>query len=126
MPPARLAPRIAARTAALFEAGLVEETRDLIAAGLAEPLARLHAVGYDEAIELLAGRCTADQARARVSLRTRQLAKRQRTWFRHQIEAVRIEVEHEPPAARLAAALRALGATAAHPAPGSAPCGPAR
>ena len=126
VPPARLAPRIAARTAALFEAGLVEETRDLIAAGLAEPLARLHAVGYDEAIELLAGRCTADQARARVSLRTRQLAKRQRTWFRHQIEAVRIEVEHEPPAARLAAALRALGATAAHPAPGSAPRGPAR
>ena len=126
VPPARLARRIAARTVALFEAGLVDETRALIAAGLAAPLARLHAVGYDEAAELLAGRCSVEAARERVSLRTRQLAKRQRTWFRHQVEAVRIEVEHETPAARLAAARRALGATAAHRAPGSATRGPAR
>jgi tRNA A37 N6-isopentenylltransferase MiaA len=41
-------------------------------------------------MELLAGRLTRAEAEARTSLRTRQLAKRQRTWFRNRIQATRL------------------------------------
>ncbi len=95
--PARsLAGRIERRTRWMFDAGLLEETRALVAAGLRAPLERLRAVGYDEALALLDGRLTRAAAEAQVNLRTRQLAKRQRTWFRHQLETtgvVRIDSE---------------------------------
>lgn len=81
VPPRALAPRIEARTRAMFAGGLVEETRALIGRGQEEALRALRAIGYDEALELLAGRLDRAAAEARTSLRTRQLAKRQRTWF---------------------------------------------
>jgi len=89
--PAELRPRIARRTAWMFENGLVEETRSLAAAGADDALRRLRAIGYDEALDLLAGRLDRPGAEARINLRTAQLAKRQRTWFRHQADAVRLE-----------------------------------
>ena len=91
LPPQELDERIARRTRWMFETGLVEETQALVAAGHEAPLRALCAVGYDEALGLLAGRLTRAGAEERTSLRTRQLAKRQRTWFRHQIEAVRLD-----------------------------------
>ena len=87
--PDSLDERIARRTHWMFESGLVEETQALVVAGLELPLRALRAVGYDEAMELLAGRMSRARAEERTNLRTRQLAKRQRTWFRHQVEAVR-------------------------------------
>ncbi|HKQ57910.1 MAG TPA: tRNA dimethylallyltransferase, partial [Candidatus Eisenbacteria bacterium] len=89
--PRVLRERIARRTAWMMDQGLVEETRALIASGGEEALRRLRAIGYDEAMEVNAGRMDRDAARARIDLRTAQLAKRQRTWFRHQVEAVRID-----------------------------------
>ena len=89
----------------MFEHGLIEEPRKLFAAGLEEPLRALRAVGYDEALDLLAGRITRADAEARTSLRTRQLAKRQRTWFRHQFEAVRLDAAAYDPRTLLDAAL---------------------
>lgn len=85
--PRELAGRIERRTAAMFTGGLVEETRALAAGGRAEALRALQAIGYDEALELLAGRRSQADAVARTNERTRQLAKRQRTWFRHQLRA---------------------------------------
>ncbi len=68
--PAReLGPRIERRTRAMFDAGLVEETRALVAAGRRAPLERLRAVGYDEALALLDGGLTRAAAEARVNLR---------------------------------------------------------
>ena len=107
-PPA-LDERIARRTAWMLDAGLVEETRALVAAGLEAPLRALRAVGYDEALEVLAGRLTRAEAAASIDRRTRQLAKRQRTWFRHQVEAERLDATARDAAGLLAAALRALG-----------------
>lgn len=86
-----LAARIAARTGAMFEQGLVDEVRGLVLLGLGDALRTLHTVGYDEALALIEGRIERDVAEAETNRRTRQLAKRQRTWFRHQIEAVRLE-----------------------------------
>ena len=44
------------------------------------------ASGYSAVREMVVGRMTRDAARERVIIETRQYAKRQRTWFRHQLE----------------------------------------
>jgi tRNA dimethylallyltransferase len=108
--PRALAERIERRTRWMFDSGLVEEARALVAAGKEPPLRALGAVGYDEALDLLAGRLTRAQAEGRTTLRTRQLAKRQRTWFRHQVEAVRLEVGERSAADCLTLALAAAKA----------------
>ncbi len=114
VPPATLRARIARRSGWMFEHGLVEETRALLAAGRGPALAALRAIGYDEAMALIAGRLDRAGAEARVTLRTAQLAKRQRTWFRHQVEATRLESDGADPAALARAALARLrGAGAA-------------
>ncbi|HEY6866724.1 MAG TPA: tRNA (adenosine(37)-N6)-dimethylallyltransferase MiaA, partial [Candidatus Eisenbacteria bacterium] len=108
-PPRDLGPRIERRTRAMFDRGLLEETRALVAAGSGAALERLRAIGYDEALAVLAGRLGRAEAEARVNLRTRQLAKRQRTWFRHQVEAARLGAERAEAPALAAAALALVG-----------------
>ena len=103
--PRTLAERIELRTRDMFEHGLIAETQALLSAGHGEALCALRAIGYDEAMELIAGRLTRPAAEARVGLRTRQLAKRQRTWFRHRIDATRLDAAVGETA--LAAAARA-------------------
>ena len=77
-----LAERIDRRVEAMFAGGLVEETAAALAApGGIGPTAS-QAAGYTEAIDLLAGRIDRAEAIRRTQLRTRQLAKRQRTWLR--------------------------------------------
>ena len=79
--PANLEARIAERTRALYGQGLVAETAALIGRyGPELPL--LDTIGYAEARQLLAGTLTEAQAGALTQQRTRQFAKRQRTWFR--------------------------------------------
>ncbi len=69
------------RARAQFGSGLLEE-----AAALREryepDLPAFSAVGYREAFNVLAGTSTVEQAIERTAARTRQLARRQRTWFR--------------------------------------------
>ena len=89
-PPEQLASRITRRTRNMWEQGLLAETRALSDAGLEPALRQLAAIGYDEALAQLAGHMSAEQAEQRMNERTRQLAKRQRTWFRHQIAAVQL------------------------------------
>lgn len=85
--------RIALRTRWMFASGLLEETRRVVDSGAGEALEALRAIGYDEALAHLGGECSLDDAIARTDLRTRQFAKRQRTWFRHQLTAMRLPVE---------------------------------
>jgi tRNA dimethylallyltransferase len=81
--PPDLAERIRQRTLALYRDGLVAETEALMARhGSQCPL--LGTIGYGEARDLLAGRLKEDAAMALTERRTRQYAKRQRTWFRRQ------------------------------------------
>jgi tRNA dimethylallyltransferase len=80
----------------MFEGGLVEETRSLLEGGLEAPLTALRAVGYDEAVALVRGGLNRAAAEERTTLRTAQLAKRQRTWFRHQLTAIRLDAGERP------------------------------
>ena len=79
--PTNLQERIQRRTACMYEEGLVEETAALLARFGADcPL--LRTMGYDEARRLLTGELDRITAIALTERRTRQYAKRQRTWFR--------------------------------------------
>ncbi len=81
--PADLRQRIAARTQQLYADGLVAETRRLIERyGRNLPL--LDTIGYGEAKAVLAGDLGEAEAIRITEQRTRQFAKRQRTWFRRQ------------------------------------------
>lgn len=76
--------RIASRVRQMYADGLLAE-----AAALQRAYPQLsdtagQAIGYREALEVLAGERTVADAQARTIVRTRRLAKRQGTWFRHQ------------------------------------------
>lgn len=73
--------RIDRRVERMFSDGLVDETRAAIAAGGIGPTAR-QAAGYEEAVAVIEGRLPLVSAIERTKTRTRQLAKRQRTWLR--------------------------------------------
>jgi tRNA dimethylallyltransferase len=84
--------RIRERVESMFGRGLVEEARIIREAG---PLSKtaMQAIGYAEAYDLLDGRCSEAQAVERTVIRTRQLAKRQMTWFRIQASVQWVDVE---------------------------------
>jgi len=82
--------RIAERTRTLYRDGLVAETADLIARYGAE-LPLLDTIGYGEAKQVIAGDLDEAEAIRITDQRTRQFAKRQRTWFRRQHQALWIE-----------------------------------
>lgn len=79
-----LADTIAARTRAMFAAGWRDEVRRLSAIVPADAAA-WNASGYRVVRELERGMLSPEAAMERVIIETRQYAKRQRTWFRHQL-----------------------------------------
>ena len=81
--PGNLRQRIQQRTEQLYRDGLVEETRRL-SKRYGTDLPLLQTIGYGEALQVIAGSLTTADAVRITSQRTRQFAKRQRTWFRRQ------------------------------------------
>ena len=79
--------RINQRASRMFEAGLIEETERLLAkyGAAARPLASL---GYKQAVQLLRGELTCEQALQAAQQAHRNYAKRQMTWFRREPEVV--------------------------------------
>jgi len=81
-PREQLAVRISERVGQMWDRGLVAEVVDLLAGGLAEGRTASRALGYSQVIEHLAGRLSAEQARAATVVATGKFARRQLTWFR--------------------------------------------
>lgn len=77
-----LAARIARRAQGMFDHGLLEETAALDRQGLRRGPTASRAIGYSQALAVLDGQMTVEQAVAQTSLATRQLAARQLKWFR--------------------------------------------
>jgi len=92
--------RIAARVEKMYAGGLLEEARGL--AGLKLSSTAQHAIGYAEAFAVLRGEMTEAQAKEKTVIRTRQLSKRQMTWFRHQLKVEWIETAAFPSIGKLA------------------------
>ncbi|AUH69218.1 tRNA (adenosine(37)-N6)-dimethylallyltransferase MiaA [Gordonia sp. PS3] len=97
--------RIRLRTAAMFDAGLVDEVRALCESGLREGRTASRAIGYAQVIEYLDGVYDLDQAQERTFFGTRRYVRRQRSWFRRDPRAVWLDAA-DP--ALLENALRAL------------------
>jgi tRNA dimethylallyltransferase len=77
--------RIRQRTEMMLAQGWIDETRRLLAAGLEQAPTARQALGYPEIAEYLHQAGTDQEALLeRLTLRTVQYARRQRTWFRHQ------------------------------------------
>jgi len=77
--------RIAQRVDRMLAAGLVEEVRAALAAGVAAQAPGLDAVGYREVVAMLEGRLAESALRDAIERATRRYAKRQETWFRNQL-----------------------------------------
>jgi tRNA dimethylallyltransferase len=78
---------IDARFAAMVEAGALDEVRTLVRRGLDPALPVMKAVGVPELSAYLAGTIPLETAIALAQQASRRYAKRQVTWFRHQIDA---------------------------------------
>ena len=93
LPPEELRARIARRARQMFAYGLVEEVRALRATFPALSETARHAIGYEEAAQVLDGKIAEEEAIRLTAIRTGQYAKRQMTWFRHQADVVWVEVD---------------------------------
>jgi tRNA dimethylallyltransferase len=81
-----LASRIAARIDDMLDHGWADEVRGLMETVPAEAPA-WNATGYDAIRQLVRGTMSRHDAHEKILIATRQYAKRQRTWFRHQLPA---------------------------------------
>jgi tRNA dimethylallyltransferase len=77
--------RIDERVGGMLERGLVEEVRGLLAAGYPEDAPGMTGTGYREIAAYLRGEVSLEDALERVRSATRKYARRQLTWFRHQL-----------------------------------------
>jgi tRNA dimethylallyltransferase len=77
--------RINQRVDQMLAAGLVAEVKALLAAGFDEHSPGMNATGYIELIPYIRGETTLADAADAIKRATRRYARRQLTWFRHQL-----------------------------------------
>ena len=88
--------RVDARVEEMVAAGLIPEARALYDAGLLSAGSTAsQAIGYKELIPHLKGEEDISSAIEKIKLSTRQYAKRQITWFRHEADAARLYLDSE-------------------------------
>jgi tRNA dimethylallyltransferase len=80
-----LVARIEARFDRMLDKGALDEVRQLAALDLDPSLPAMKAIGVRELQATLAGQMSFAEAIERAKIATRQYAKRQTTWFRHQL-----------------------------------------
>ena len=89
--------RIARRVREMVEAGFAEEVAGLLRAGWTRDDPGMNGVGYREMAAHLEGRIALEEAIERTRVATRRYARRQATWFRHQLGADTVKVDGTAP-----------------------------
>jgi tRNA dimethylallyltransferase len=84
----KLREQLARRAQRMFQEGLIDETRQLLASGYNIDSKAMQSVGYKQALQVLAGKLSLQDAIDECITRTRQYAKRQMTWFRAEQDIV--------------------------------------
>ena len=97
--------RINARVQAMFDAGLIDEVRGLLATERSIGRTARQALGYREVLEHLEGQRDLPATIELVARRTRNFAKRQLTWFRSLSECRWVEMKEPFDADEVAASL---------------------
>lgn len=99
--------RIALRVEQMYAEGLLEETQQLLKDYPTWSRTATQAIGYAEAIGVLTGELTQAEAMEKTVIRTRQLAKRQETYLRHQFDVTWICAEDSDTLATLVSRVEA-------------------
>jgi tRNA dimethylallyltransferase len=91
---------IAQRCTRMWQQGLVDETQELLNRGIDPSSHIMRTIGYAEAVDVINGISSMDDARQRLLHSTWRYAKRQRTWFRRDNRYVwlrgdRMTITHE-------------------------------
>ncbi|MCL2397944.1 MAG: tRNA (adenosine(37)-N6)-dimethylallyltransferase MiaA [Defluviitaleaceae bacterium] len=90
----RLYERINRRVDKMLAQGLVAEVESLLAVGYSTGLVSMQGLGYKEIVKYLQGECSLNEAAEAIKQGTRRFAKRQITWFKHQLPGAQwIDVE---------------------------------
>ncbi len=105
VPRAVLHQRIQARAAEMVRRGLIEEVAAALADGAPLEGPGMDGIGVREAVDVLQGRLAREELVARIATATRQYAKRQETWFRHQNRGPVLVLDATTPPDRLAATI---------------------
>jgi tRNA dimethylallyltransferase len=95
--------RIARRATEMVQRGLIEEVASVLAEGHAPTAPGLDGVGIREAVDYLHGRRPRESVAEAIAVSTRQYAKRQQTWFRHQLGGAVLTLDATRPPDRVAA-----------------------
>lgn len=95
--------RIKQRVEEMVRRGLIEEVAAVLSEGVAPGAPGLDAVGIREAVEYLQGGRSRESVAEAVVASTRRYAKRQETWFRHQLGGQVLTLDASRPPADLAA-----------------------
>ena len=103
--------RIDDRVGRMVERGLVDEVRGLLREGYAEADPGMTGTGYREVARHLRGDATLEDAMDEIRRNTRRYARRQLTWFRHQLPDDVLRVDATAP---LAAQIDAVLSAASH------------
>jgi tRNA dimethylallyltransferase len=103
VPRAILHQRIQARAEEMVRRGLIEEVAAVLSEGHPPDAPGLDAIGMREAVEYLHGKRTRESVADAVAVSTRQYAKRQETWFRHQLEGPVLTLDATRPPDEVAA-----------------------
>ncbi|MGI9189139.1 MAG: tRNA (adenosine(37)-N6)-dimethylallyltransferase MiaA [Longimicrobiaceae bacterium] len=99
---AALRAAIDARVDDMAAAGLVDEVRSLVRQGYRAGDPGMSATGYAELLPFLAGETTLEEAFEQVRANTWRYARRQLTWFRHQLPADAVRLDAARPNGDLA------------------------
>ena len=94
--------RVSERVVAMYEKGLLQEAERLKTHYPALSNTALQGIGYKEAFAVLEHKLTEEQAIEQTTIRTRRLAKRQETWFRHQTQIHWVDVRSDDSVASIA------------------------
>lgn len=88
--------RINARVDKMFEDGLYQEFCELVKQGAKPEMQSMKAIGYQELFAVMEGKATLEEAKEQIALHSRRYAKRQMTWFRHQmpVSFIKVDLDH--------------------------------
>lgn len=101
--------RIRARVRTMFETGLLDEVERLLAAGLAEGRTASRAIGYPQAIAVLAGEMDVAEAQERTVIATRRFARRQMAWWKNDPRITWVRYDDPDRVAKALAVVRGQG-----------------
>ncbi|MEO7137420.1 MAG: tRNA (adenosine(37)-N6)-dimethylallyltransferase MiaA [Gemmatimonadales bacterium] len=100
--------RIARRAEDMVRRGLIEEVAAVLAEGHGARTPGLDGIGVREAVEYLHGARPRESVAEAVAVGTRQYAKRQETWFRHQLAGQVVTLDATRSPEKLAAEIATL------------------